>query len=115
MIENIAESRSPPSSPGAQDGDQFRSTPSKRAPVRSMAARERLLRASVFKSRRATPQFSNAYRNNKYLASVFSPVPWADAASQVYTTLGHAAEAYEDPDLRAHLLGGIRWAARLQP
>lgn len=30
-----------------------------------------------------------------------------------YTALGHAAEAYEDPDFRAHLLGGIRWAARL--
>ncbi|GAB2973227.1 ThuA domain-containing protein [Streptomyces pseudoechinosporeus] len=32
-----------------------------------------------------------------------------------YTALGHASEAYEDPDFRAHLLGGIRWAARLQP
>jgi type 1 glutamine amidotransferase len=29
-----------------------------------------------------------------------------------YTALGHAAEAYEDPDFRAHLLGGINWAAR---
>ncbi|MFD5078707.1 ThuA domain-containing protein [Streptomyces sp. NPDC058371] len=28
-----------------------------------------------------------------------------------YTALGHAAEAYEDPDFRAHLLGGINWAA----
>jgi type 1 glutamine amidotransferase len=31
-----------------------------------------------------------------------------------YTALGHASEAYEDPDFRAHLLGGIRWAARLE-
>ncbi|MFE9439953.1 ThuA domain-containing protein [Streptomyces sp. NPDC006602] len=30
-----------------------------------------------------------------------------------YTALGHASEAYEDPDFRAHLLGGINWAARL--
>jgi uncharacterized protein len=30
-----------------------------------------------------------------------------------YTSLGHAAEAYEDPDFRAHLLGGIQWAAGL--
>lgn len=30
-----------------------------------------------------------------------------------YTALGHAAEAYEDEDFRAHLLGGINWAARL--
>ncbi|MGC4971410.1 ThuA domain-containing protein [Streptomyces sp. DT199] len=30
-----------------------------------------------------------------------------------YTALGHAPEAYEDPAFRAHLLGGITWAARL--
>ncbi|MFJ1968691.1 ThuA domain-containing protein [Streptomyces sp. NPDC087903] len=30
-----------------------------------------------------------------------------------YTALGHAAEAYEDPDFRAHLRGGISWAAGL--
>ncbi|MEU6347829.1 ThuA domain-containing protein [Streptomyces sp. NPDC047072] len=29
-----------------------------------------------------------------------------------YTALGHAAEAYDDPDFRAHLRGGITWAAR---
>ncbi|MGW1531484.1 ThuA domain-containing protein [Streptomyces aureus] len=29
-----------------------------------------------------------------------------------YTALGHSAEAYEDPDFRRHLLGGILWAAR---
>lgn len=26
-----------------------------------------------------------------------------------YTALGHAAEAYEDPDFLAHLRGGISW------
>jgi uncharacterized protein len=31
-----------------------------------------------------------------------------------YTALGHASEAYDDPDFRAHLRGGIRWAARLE-
>ncbi|MFV2115567.1 ThuA domain-containing protein [Micromonospora sp. LOL_025] len=28
-----------------------------------------------------------------------------------YTAGGHTAEAYDEPDFRAHLLGGIRWAA----
>jgi len=31
-----------------------------------------------------------------------------------YTALGHSSEAYADPDFRAHLLGGIRWAARVE-
>ncbi|MDL5204495.1 ThuA domain-containing protein [Streptomyces sp. ALI-76-A] len=30
-----------------------------------------------------------------------------------YTALGHASEAYEDPAFRAHLRGGIDWAAGL--
>ncbi|WP_338783878.1 ThuA domain-containing protein [Streptomyces sp. DG1A-41] len=30
-----------------------------------------------------------------------------------YTALGHACEAYDDPAFRAHLLGGITWAAAL--
>ncbi|MFJ8629460.1 ThuA domain-containing protein [Streptomyces sp. NPDC093568] len=41
------------------------------------------------------------------------PLVWcrAQGAGRVfYTALGHAAEAYEDPDFRAHLLGGITWA-----
>ncbi|MET9830238.1 ThuA domain-containing protein [Streptomyces sp. NPDC006385] len=29
-----------------------------------------------------------------------------------YTALGHACESYADPDFRAHLLGGIDWAAK---
>lgn len=29
-----------------------------------------------------------------------------------YTALGHAPEAYEDPDFRAHLLGGITWVTK---
>jgi type 1 glutamine amidotransferase len=44
------------------------------------------------------------------------PLAWCHAKSAgrvFYTALGHAAEAYEDPDFRAHLLGGISWAARL--
>ncbi|MET7680714.1 ThuA domain-containing protein [Streptomyces sp. NPDC005423] len=43
------------------------------------------------------------------------PLAWCHekAAGRVfYTALGHAAEAYADPDFRAHLLGGITWAAR---
>ncbi|MET9814904.1 ThuA domain-containing protein [Streptomyces sp. NPDC006355] len=30
-----------------------------------------------------------------------------------YTALGHAPEAYADPAFRAHLLGGVLWAAAL--
>ncbi|MFI2640972.1 ThuA domain-containing protein [Streptomyces sp. NPDC018610] len=29
-----------------------------------------------------------------------------------YTALGHAAEAYADPDFRAHLRGGVDWVTR---
>ncbi|GAA2648066.1 ThuA domain-containing protein [Streptomyces vastus] len=46
------------------------------------------------------------------------PLVWCreqGAGRVFYTGLGHAAEAYENPDFRAHLLGGITWAARLQP
>ncbi|MFF1451395.1 ThuA domain-containing protein [Streptomyces sp. NPDC058274] len=42
------------------------------------------------------------------------PLVWCrrqGAGRVFYTALGHAAEAYEDPDFRAHLLGGISWAA----
>jgi type 1 glutamine amidotransferase len=45
------------------------------------------------------------------------PLVWcrAQGAGRVfYTAFGHACEAYDDPDFRAHLLGGIRWAARLE-
>jgi len=42
------------------------------------------------------------------------PLVWCreqGAGRVFYTALGHASEAYEDPDFRAHLLGGIQWAA----
>jgi len=46
------------------------------------------------------------------------PLVWcrehgAGACRVFYTAFGHASEAYDDPDFRAHLLGGITWAARL--
>ncbi|NUS25180.1 MAG: ThuA domain-containing protein [Streptomyces sp.] len=44
------------------------------------------------------------------------PLVWCreqGAGRVFYTALGHAPEAYEDPDFRAHLLGGITWAAQL--
>ncbi|GGQ16243.1 ThuA domain-containing protein [Streptomyces mutabilis] len=43
------------------------------------------------------------------------PLVWcrAQGAGRVfYTALGHAAEAYADPDFQAHLRGGVQWAAR---
>ncbi|MFD4408833.1 ThuA domain-containing protein [Streptomyces sp. NPDC058251] len=42
------------------------------------------------------------------------PLVWCreqGAGRVFYTALGHASQAYEDPDFRAHLLGGITWAA----
>ncbi|GGX23501.1 Crp/Fnr family transcriptional regulator [Streptomyces malachitofuscus] len=42
------------------------------------------------------------------------PLVWCreqGAGRVFYTALGHTAEAYADPDFRAHLLGGITWAA----
>ncbi|MFE6485017.1 ThuA domain-containing protein [Streptomyces sp. NPDC057757] len=42
------------------------------------------------------------------------PLVWCreqGAGRVFYTALGHTSEAYEDPDFRAHLLGGITWAA----
>lgn len=44
------------------------------------------------------------------------PLVWCreqGAGRVFYTALGHAPEAYADPDFRAHLLGGITWAAAL--
>ncbi|MER7052832.1 ThuA domain-containing protein [Streptomyces sp. NPDC000351] len=43
------------------------------------------------------------------------PLSWCreqGAGRVFYTALGHAADAYADPDFRAHLRGGIAWAAR---
>ncbi|MGW3665371.1 ThuA domain-containing protein [Streptomyces sp. NPDC005141] len=43
------------------------------------------------------------------------PLVWCreqGAGRVFYTALGHTARAYEDPDFRRHLLGGILWAAR---
>jgi type 1 glutamine amidotransferase len=42
------------------------------------------------------------------------PLAWCrdqGAGRVFYTALGHAAEAYDDPAFRAHLRGGITWAA----
>ncbi|MFJ9249867.1 ThuA domain-containing protein [Streptomyces sp. NPDC101776] len=44
------------------------------------------------------------------------PLAWCHGKGEgrvFYTALGHASEAYEDPGFRAHLLGGINWAAGL--
>ncbi|WP_404190043.1 ThuA domain-containing protein [Streptomyces tauricus] len=42
------------------------------------------------------------------------PLAWCHpqgAGRAFYTALGHAPEAYKDPDFRTHLLGAITWAA----
>ncbi|AOS63042.1 ThuA domain-containing protein [Actinoalloteichus hymeniacidonis] len=44
------------------------------------------------------------------------PISWCHerfGGRSWYTALGHDIETYSDPSFRAHLLGGIRWAARL--
>lgn len=46
------------------------------------------------------------------------PVAWCRifrGARVFYTAFGHAPETYAEPLFRAHLLGGIRWAAKLAP
>ena len=42
------------------------------------------------------------------------PIAWCrrfQGGRSWYTALGHTAESYAEPRFRAHLLGGIRWAA----
>ena len=42
------------------------------------------------------------------------PISWAhhyDGGRAWYTGLGHTVESYAEPYMRAHLLGGIEWAA----
>ncbi|MDQ1035469.1 type 1 glutamine amidotransferase [Streptomyces sp. V3I8] len=44
------------------------------------------------------------------------PLAWCHEQGRgrsFYTALGHADEAYDNPDFRTHLLGGITWASRL--
>ena len=44
------------------------------------------------------------------------PLAWCHencGGRSFYTSLGHAEAAYADPAFRAHLAGGLRWAARL--
>src|SRR5262245_15688603 len=74
ITEYIAESRSMPSSPSTHDRDQLRSTPSKRAPSASIARRDCALRASVFRSTRATPNCSKAYVSRSSFDSTLIPV-----------------------------------------
>jgi type 1 glutamine amidotransferase len=42
------------------------------------------------------------------------PIAWCqeyEGGRSFYTGLGHSAESFADPDFRAHLLGGVRYAA----
>jgi hypothetical protein len=57
--------------------------PSNRAPIRSMAARDRALRASACRQTVATPQVSNAWLSIRRFISVFAPVRIASRFSQV--------------------------------
>ena len=46
------------------------------------------------------------------------PLVWcreSGAGRSFYTSLGHAEDAYTDPEFRAHLLGGLRWTATGMP
>jgi hypothetical protein len=45
------------------------------------------------------------------------PLAWCREIGRgrsLYTSLGHGAETYADPDFRAHLLGALLWTARLR-
>ena len=42
------------------------------------------------------------------------PIAWCHSyggGRAFYTGMGHTAESYAEPEFRAHLLGGLRWAA----
>ena len=46
------------------------------------------------------------------------PISWCQGfkgGRSFYTAMGHPPEAYSEPALRRHLLGGIRWAAGEAP
>lgn len=46
------------------------------------------------------------------------PMAWVhefEGGRVFYTGLGHTSDGFADPHMRAHLAGGLRWAARLQP
>ena len=60
-----------------------RRTPSNRPPIRSIARRDAVLRASVFNVTRSDRHVSNACVSRSSLASVLIAVRWADAAYQV--------------------------------
>ena len=60
-----------------------RRIPSYDAPIRSIAARERALRASVFNVMRHTPQTSKAYVSSSSFISVLTGDRCTDCASQV--------------------------------
>jgi hypothetical protein len=62
--------------------------------MRSIARRERALRASVFSVTRSTPQVSKAWPSMSSLDSGLQPVRWTAGASQVLpisTTVGIAS------------------------
>ena len=45
------------------------------------------------------------------------PLAWCrdyGGGRSFYTALGHTDQAYADPAFRRHLLGGLRYAARVQ-
>ncbi len=78
-MENRQESRTVSSDPGRS----ARSTPSILPPIRSMAARERVLRTSVRSETRCTPHTSKACPSISNLASVLTGLRCAEPASQV--------------------------------
>src|ERR1700720_1193077 len=80
IIENLAESRGILSAASLW----ARRIPSNFPPIRSMAARERLLRISVCRQTRSTCHFSKASFNKRNFASVLAPVRMAELLSQVY-------------------------------
>jgi len=52
-------------------------------------------------------------------ATVGQPISWVrnwEGIRSFYTAMGHPSSAYDEPDVRKHILGGILWAVRrLQP
>jgi len=56
-----------------------------------------------------------SYRPGAKLAMGRHPVIWTNPATKgrvVYAALGHAPEAYDDPNYRRILVNAVRWAAQ---
>lgn len=59
-------------------------------------------------------------KKHEYPGEIFGnyfPISWChefDGGRQWHTSLGHAAEYYDDPTFQKHILGGLKWATQTE-